>query len=267
MIGDLRPRIANQGADIVDIKSPLEDSTLISFREQEPNVWEEIVEPRRPTPHTPATPYPQLKGDARKALANVDKQVHKIEGYVRRGSSPQEIEEQLQREAKKLRELAGKLADHENAPVDRGQDKDLISGLRAKANALETKATELRKRMTLVRSPDSEGVEFLLRSKVIYARIVGNRIRLKTGRKDFMQEYVLLNGQHQPLWYAHFHYANAADAKANYTEAPLKTTEQRYETYESAMLKAKDPQQKIDIHHGTISDELAISEFLPLEPR
>jgi len=69
------------------------------------------------------------------------------------------------------------------------------------------------------------------------------------------------------LWYAHFHYANAVDGKANYTRAHLKTKDQQFETYESAMLKAKDPQQKIDVYHGILSEELASREFLPLEPR
>lgn len=267
LIGDLRPRIADQGADIVDIKSPLEDSTLLSFHERAPNVWEEITVARQPEPHAPATPYSTLKGDARKALASVDKQVQKIEGYAVRASSPKEIEEQLQREAQKLTGYANKLEGHDSAPANREQDTNLISGLRAKANALETKATELRTHMTLARPPTSEGVAYLLGCRAIFVRIFGRRVPLKTGRKDFMQEYVLLDRHDQPLWYAHFHYANEGDANTAYTRAHLKTKEQRFETYESAMSKAKDPQQKIDIHHGNISDELAISDFLPVEPR
>lgn len=266
LIGDLRPRVTNQVADIVDIKSPLEGSTLASFHEQEPNVWV-AIEPVQPAPRALATPYPQLKGDARKALANVDNQVQKIEGYARRASSPMEIEEQLQREAQKLTRYADKLENHESAPVNPGQDVGLISGLRAKANTLESKATELRTQITLARPPTSEGVAYLLRNNAIYVRVFSHRVQLKTGRKDFMQEYVLLDGQNQPLWYAHFHYANAVDGKANYTRAHLKTKDQQFETYESAMLKAKDPQQKIDVYHGILSEELASREFLPLEPR
>lgn len=97
--------------------------------------------------------------------------------------------------------------------------------------------------------------------------MIGNRVQLKTGRKDFMQEYVLLNKDDQPWGYAHFHYPRVDDAKTQYTQAHLKTREQRFETYESAMAKATDPKQKIDIHRGIISKELANSAFLTLQPR
>ncbi|TBN39188.1 hypothetical protein EYC95_21125 [Pseudomonas sp. BGI-2] len=266
LIGDLRQRIANQGGDIVDINHPFEERPLASFHEHEPNVWVEVVDIRPVTPKAPH-PYQQLKGDARKALADVDKHVQKIEGYAQRASSPKEIEEQLQREAQKLIGYADSLEQHESPPSNRDPDVSLINGLRDKACILNTKATELRTRMTLARPPSSEGVEYLLRRNAIFARIIGQRVQLKTGRRDFMQEYVLLNNDNQACWYGHFHYANADDAKIDYTQAHLKTREQRFETYESAMAKAKDPRQKIDMHHGIISKELANSDFLPLEPR
>lgn len=265
-IGDLRQRVANQGGDIVDINDPFEEKPLASFHEHEPNVWVEVVDVRPPTPKAPR-PYQQLKGDARKALADTDKHVQKIEGYAQRASSPKEIEEQLQREAQKLIGYADSLEQHESPPANQAPDVSLIDGLREKARNLDTKASELRTRMTLARPPSSEGVEFLLRNNAMVARIIGQRVQLKTGRKDFMQEYVLLNKENQPWWYAHFHYANAEDAKADYTQAHLKTREQRFETYESAMAKAKDPKQQIAIHHGIISKELASRDFLPLQPR
>ncbi|CAI8808988.1 RTX toxin [Pseudomonas sp. IT-347P] len=268
LIGDLRPRVANQGADIVDIKNPMDESTLLSFHEQAPNVWEVVeAETEQPPPQPRVAPYSKLKGDARKALGKVDLQVQKIEGYVQRASSPREIEEQLQREAGKLTAFAENLQSHDNAPANREQDQLLISQLRAKADALVTKASELRTRMTLSKPPTSEGVEYLLDRRVIYARRVDGRIQLKTGRKDFLQEYVLLDQRNEPLWYAHFHYTNETDAKADYRRAHLKTREQQYMTYELAMAQAKDPQQKIDIHRGDISPELAETVFLPLEPR
>ena len=266
LIGDLRQRVANQGGDIVDINHPFEERPLASFHEHEPNVWVEVVDVKPVSPRAPR-PYQQIKGDARKALADVDKHVQKIEGYAQRASSPKEIEEQLQREAQKLIGYADGLEQHESPPANRDPDASLISGLRDKARILDTKATELRTRMTLARPPSSEGVEYLLRSNAIFARIIGNRVQLKTGRKDFMQEYALLNNENQPWWYAHFHYASVEDAKADYTQAHLKTREQRFETYESAMAKAKDPKQQIAIYHGIISKALASSDFLPLQPR
>lgn len=270
LIGDLRPRVADQGADIVDIKNPMDEGTLLSFHEQAPDVWEEInveAEYEQPAARPRAKPYAQLKGDARKALGKVDQQVQKIEGYAQRASSPMEIEEQMQREAEKLTAFADTLQRHDDAPVNREQDMALINQLRTKAEALLNKASELRTRMTLNKPPTSEGVAFLLEKRAIYARMVDGPVQLTTGRKDFMQEYVLLDERDQPVWYAHFHYATDSAAKADYTRAHLKTRDQQYETYESAMLKATNPQQKIDIHRGAISQALAATVFLPLEPR
>ncbi|MFJ7792997.1 dermonecrotic toxin domain-containing protein [Pseudomonas sp. NPDC096950] len=265
LIGDLRPRIANQDGDIVDINGPLDDKPLLSFHQHD-NDWVEIVEARAPAPKAPSIPYPLLKGNARKALAQVDEQVLKIDGYAKGASSPKEIEEQLQREAQKLTGYADKLEKHEDAPTGNEKDTALITALRDKAHILERKGTELRTRMTQDQAPTSEGVEYLLQHNVIHVEPIGRRVRLKTGRRDFMQEYALLDADDSPLWYAHFHYVGVRDGKATYTTAHLKTGEQRFESYESIMARAKDPKQKIEIYHGAISETLAREYFLPLEP-
>lgn len=226
----------------------------------------EIVEARAPAPKAPSIPYPLLKGNARKALAQVDEQVLKIDGYAKGASSPKEIEEQLQREAQKLTGYADKLEKHEDAPTGNEKDTALITALRDKAHILERKGAELRARMTQDQAPTSEGVEYLLQRNVIHLEPIGRRVRLKTGRRDFMQEYVLLDANDSPLWYAHFHYVGVRDGKATYTTAHLKTVEQRFESYESIMARAKDPKQKIEIYHGAISETLARERFLPLEP-
>ncbi|KPN91056.1 dermonecrotic toxin domain-containing protein [Pseudomonas nunensis] len=264
LIGDLRPRIADQDGDIVDINGPLDDKPLLSFHQHD-NDWVEIVEVREPAPKPALTPYPLLKGDARKALAQVDEQVLKIDGYAKGASSPKEIQEQLQREAQKLTGYADKLEKHNNAPADNEKDTALITTLRDKAHLLERKGGELRTRMTLARTPTSEGVEYLLQHNVIHVTPIGRRVQLKTGRRDFMQEYALLNTHNNPLWYAHFHYVGLLDDRATYTTAHLKTVEQRFESYESIMANAKDPKQKIEIYRGAISETLAREHFLPLE--
>lgn len=266
-IGDLRPRVDQQGGDIVDINGPLDDRPLTSFHEHEPDVWVEIIDTRVPAPKASSSPYPLLKGNARKALTKVDEQVQKIEGYAQRASSPKEIEEQLQREARKLTRYADDLDNHEGAPPANERDTALITELREKALVLENKATQLRTRMTLEQAPTSEGVQYLLQRNELSVRAVGQRVQLKTGRRDFMQDYALLNRENAPWWYAHFHYAHLADAKADYTTAHLKTREQHLESYESALAKAKDPKQQIEIYRAAISKSLAEQHFLALEPR
>lgn len=261
LIGELRERVANQGRDIVDIRSPLEDQPLASFREHKPNDWVEIVEARKTAPKVRVTPYPQLKGDARKALAKIDELMQKFEGYARGTSHPKGIEESLQNTAKNLIDYADRLENHENAPSNSQTGADLVKYLRARAQTINDKATQLRIQMSLAQAPTSEAVEYLLSRNEIHLQIVGERKQLKTGRQDFLQEYVLLNRDKRPLWYAHFHYKASNDAKDNYTAASLKINEQRFETYDSVLAKAQNPHQKIDIYRGHIDKELATKFF------
>ncbi|PWE38374.1 hypothetical protein C9I50_22455 [Pseudomonas prosekii] len=264
-IGELRPRVTDQGGDIVDINAPMDDTVLASFHEHEPDVWVEIVQARTQPPRS-ASSYPQLKGDARKALAKVDEQVRKIEGYSQDGSSPKDIEEQFEREAQKLDRYAHSLDKHPDAPPANEKDAALIAELHGKALSLRTQATRMRTRLTLAQPPTSVGVRYLLQGNELHVRPIGKRVQLKTGRKDFMQEYGLFNRDDKALWYAHFHYAVLTDDKTHFTTAHLKTEGQRFETYESALAKATNPSQKIQIYHGAIDLALANQYFLPLQP-
>lgn len=264
LIGDVRPRVTKQGTEIVDIKSPFEDQPLASFREHEPNAWVEIDKARTPAPKTRATPYPQLLGDARKALAKTDGVVQKFEGHNRKTSHPKGVEEYLQYRAKHLIDYAERLENHENAPPNSHKDADFVSKLRAQAQTFNDKATQLRIEISKARPPTSEVVEYLLSRNEIRLQKNGERVQLKTGRQDFMQEYVLLNRDNRPLWYAHFHYETLNSAKVDYTAASLKTKEQRFETYASALAKAQNPRQTIDIHRGSVSKTLANDVFLRL---
>ena len=266
LIGELRPRQANQVGDIVDINAPMDDKALLSFHEHAPDVWVEIVDATVPASRPPSIPLPQLRGDARKALAKAEEQARKIEGYAQGGSSPRDIEEQMQREAQKLIHYADSLDKHQDASPAVEKDAALISDLRDKAQALEDQARQLRTRLTLAQMPTSIGVRFLLQHQALYVKPIGQRVQLKTGRRDFMQEYALFNRDDQVLWYAHFHYGALADDKTSFTTAHLKTIPQRFETYESALAKARDPAQKIQIYHGVIDQQLAGEYFLPVAP-
>ncbi|MGH8348590.1 MAG: hypothetical protein ACRES5_18770 [Pseudomonas sp.] len=264
LIGEVRPRVAEQGAEIVDIKSPFQDQPLTSFHEHKPNAWKEIVNARTPALKARATPYSKLMSDARKALAEIDEQMQKFEGYARGTSHPKGIEEALQNTAKNLTDYADRLKNHENAPPNSHNDAAFVSKLRGRAQTINDKATQLRTQMSLAQAPTSEAVEFLLSRYEIHPQKNGERIQLKTGRQDFMQEYVLLNRDNRHLWYAHFHYETLNSAKVDYTAASLKTKEQRFETYASALAKAQNPRQTIDIHRGSVSKTLANDVFLRL---
>ncbi|WP_256228596.1 hypothetical protein [Pseudomonas sp. G5(2012)] len=261
LIGEVRARVANQGTNIVDVRSPFEDQPLASFREDKSNAWVEIVEASKTAPKARVTPYPQLKGDARKALAKIDELVHKFEGYARGASHPKGIEESLQNTAQYLIDYADRLERHENAPSNSQKDADLVKDLRLTAGTIKEKATQLRIQISLAQAPTSEAVEYLFRHKEVHPQKIGERIQLKTGRQDFLQEYVLMNNNNRPLWYAHFHYKTSSDANADYTAASLKTKDQRFETNATALAKAQNAHQKIDIYRGHIDKELATKIF------
>lgn len=261
LIGEVRDRAADQSEDTVDINNPMGGERQASFKKDGRGVWVEVAEETNPAPKARVTPYPQLKGDARKALAKIDELVHKFEEYARGTSHPKGIEESLQNTAQNLIDYADRLVRHENAPSDSQKDIDLVKDLRVRARTIKEKATQLRIQISLAQAPTSEAVEYLLSRKEVHPQKIGERIQLKTGRQDFLQEYVLLNRNKRPLWYAHFHYDKLTDAQADYTVASLKTKEQRFETNATALAKAQNPNQKIAIHRGHIDKELATKFF------
>jgi hypothetical protein len=263
LIGEIRVRAADQSEDTVDINNPMGGERQASFKKDGRGVWVEVAEETNPAPKARVTPYPQLKGDARKALAKIDELVHKFEEYARGTSHPKGIEESLQNTAQNLIDYADRLEHHEKAPSDSQKDIDLVKDLRVRARKIKETATQLRIQISLAQAPTSEAVEYLLSREEVHPQKIGERIQLKTGRQDFLQEYVLLNRNKRPLWYAHFHYDKLTDAQADYTAASLKTKEQRFETNATALAKAQNPNQKIDIYRGHIDKELATKFFSP----
>jgi hypothetical protein len=261
LIGEIRDRAADQSEDTVDINNPMGGERQASFKKDGRGVWVEVAEETNPAPKARVTPYPQLKGDARKALAKIDELVHKFEEYARGTSHPKGIEESLQNTAQNLIDYADRMERHENAPSDSQKDVDLVKDLRVRARKIKEKATQLRIQISLAQAPTSEAVKYLLSREEVHPQKIGERIQLKTGRQDFLQEYVLLNRNKRPLWYAHFHYDKLTDAQADYTAASLKTKEQRFETNATALAKAQNPNQKIDIYRGHIDKELATKFF------
>ncbi|QXH64617.1 hypothetical protein KSS91_16025 [Pseudomonas azerbaijanorientalis] len=261
LIGEIRVRAADQSEDTVDINNPMGGERQASFKKDGRGVWVEVAEETNPAPKARVTPYSQLKGDARKALAKIDELVHKFEEYARGTSHPKGIEESLQNTAQNLIDYADRLEHHEKAPSDSQKDIDLVKDLRVRARKIKETATQLRIQISLAQAPTSEAVEYLLSREEVHPQKIGERIQLKTGRQDFLQEYVLLNRNKRPLWYAHFHYDKLTDAQADYTAASLKTKEQRFETNATALAKAQNPNQKIDIYRGHIDKELATKFF------
>ena len=263
LIANVRPRVAEQGADIVDIKSPFEDQPLASFQEYTPNAWKEIDKVRTPAPKTRVTPYPQLKGEARKTLANIDELIKQFEGYVKGTIHPKGVEESLQYTAKTLIDYANRLESHENAPPNSQRDADLVKDLRVGAQTINDKASQLRIQISLAQPPTCETVKYLLQRKVIHAQILGKREPLTTGHKGFVQEYGLSERNGEPFWFAHVHYQTFDDPKEQYTVAHLKIKEQRLETHASTRAKASSPHQEIKIHRASIDGEL-LKVFLSL---
>lgn len=268
MVGRVRARVPNQGGEIVDVIAPFDDETLASYHEHAPGTWVKIQPP--PVPVPPRIPHALaiLKNQGKKLLEQMANNIQRLEGYAQRAFTPKEIHEQLQREAAKFEQL---VRDLEAGFTSTGASKThadtrLIRDLSEGAATLNKKGADLRTQMALARPPIAEDVEFLLETGDLQVLLTSGRTQLKTGLKDFMQEYVLATRRSRPLWFAHFHYPTRDTPKASYTVAHLKTQAQRFETYASLLAKEKDALKVIEIHRALITPALAAQRFLPLSP-
>lgn len=140
------------------------------------------------------------------------------------GALPVEVEEALEREASRFDAAA-------RAVQDAGGNAPQVSELHEQSRQLRARGRALRIEMTRHTAKPTVGdVEYLLAQHVIAIRRVDGRVKETIdGLEDYLQEYEIqdLTDNHQPLWYAHFHYATLQAADGQPTSAHLKTAAQR----------------------------------------
>ena len=264
LIGELRPADNEWLSDVIEIRSDY-DEQLLSTYLQHGDEWIEIKTMRTASAHTRALNI--IKGDARKLYALSEWHLHKARVHSTSTRYPQEVEEELTREANKLDKLATELhlALRTQAEDSRSQDdQSLIDSMRSAAQKMIREGREMRIKLSLELPPTHGNLQYLIDEKLVQMAGLGKRIQLTGERQDFIQEYAVNDRNGSPLWYAHFHYDEAQTPKENYTAAHLKTKEQRKLSYIVQLDKAKTAPAIVNVHRGQIGKDLAERWFLPL---
>ena len=264
LIGELRPADNEWLSDVIEIRSDYDEQLLSTYLQHE-DEWIEIKTVRTESPRTRALNI--IKGDARKLYALSEWHLHKATVHSMSTRYPQEVEEELIREANKLDKLATELhlALQTQAEDSRSQDdQTLIDSMRSAAQKMIREGREMRIKLSFELPPTHGNLQYLIDEKQVQIAGLGKRIPLTGERQDYMQEYAVNDRQGSPLWYAHFHYDEAHTPKANYTAAHLKTKEQRKFSYIVQLDKAKTAPAIVNVHRGQIGKDLAERWFLPL---
>lgn len=270
LIGDLKPADATLPIDRVEVRS-VEGDQLLGTYSQHEHQWDEIIEVRPSAPLLPpgTRALSVVKGEARKYLQELMPILKREAGYAKVSKFPVEIQESLQKEARRFTELADELYRSIQAKPEDSRvltDQTLLDEMRAAVTTLTTKGQELRVQYSLELPPNDANLVYLLGRDLVQLARLGSRIEMRGVRQDFIQEYAVNDKRGYPLWYAHFHYAKADTPKHDYTVAHLKKKNQRKDSYYSLLANARGPQSVVDVHHGTIGRELAERRFLPLAP-
>ncbi|WP_431481115.1 dermonecrotic toxin domain-containing protein [Pseudomonas thivervalensis] len=266
LIGDLKPAGTTLPIEVVEVRSEADDEVIATYSRHD-DVWD-VVEVRRPTPPPKTRSLKAIKADARKILDELEDRLRHAESYKKHCRHPQEIEEIMNNEANRFRDLAAELdrafsaSPTARTPVDQALGKQLSDAI----SRLTTKGSALRTELSLQLPPTDGNLRFLFEKNLIQVALLGERVALKGERKDFLQEYAINDHDGFPLWYAHFHYEAADTPKADYSVAHLKTKEQRREHYHSLIAKADSPYAVVNVHRGQIGKSLAHDKFLPLAP-
>ncbi|MDF9619122.1 hypothetical protein P5705_15855 [Pseudomonas entomophila] len=169
-----------------------------------------------------------LMNTARKELANIQ---HAGNRYL-----PVEIEESiLHQQARLLGQVdaieARLTQDNATDEGVKGLDAEgTAKALRALAEELQNKASQLRIEAALAQRPRMREVQFLIEQGQVQLAKVGPRVRLarvKGRPADFLDEYSISHDG-KALWYAHFHYPTQEAAKLDFIAGHLKTLAQRH---------------------------------------
>ncbi|MHC8323190.1 dermonecrotic toxin domain-containing protein [Pseudomonas sp. GB2N2] len=260
LIGE--PRKDTEG--LVDVKEPL-TGKITTFHEKTPGVW--VV---RVTAKAPAL---KVKSDLAKSVGSGQALLDELPAFHRRIDAhasgaqriPVEMEDMYRLHGVRLRE-AGEAIDSALTALNLINDPATSAGSVSKrldtaATALYEKGLSTRVQMIKQQPPTAARIEWLKGKKEVEISKKAARRRLKGPRKDYLDEYeVLDNKTRKVLWYAHFHYADASAAAGSFTAAHLKTPAQRL-LGGGFDVRGNSNQELIAIYRSEISRTLATSVF------
>ena len=265
LIGEVKPAGEDWPIEVIEVRSDYDDQ-LISTYSQHGEEWVEIKEPSKPVAPT-ARALNVIKGEARKTFAMYQEHLLRARQFKKSCRHPEEIQELLDFQATKLDKLATELgvalkAVHADARIL--GDQTLYDSMKSAVQTMLSEGKALRVQLSLELPPTHGNLQYLLDEEKVQIAGLGKRIKLQGDRQDFIQEYAINDRDGFPLWYAHFHYAQAKTPKLEYTVAHLKTKEQRKSSYYSQLAEATNGQAVVNVHRGQIGKALAERWFLPL---
>lgn len=195
LIGELRPADNEWLSDVIEIRSDYDEQLLSTYLQHE-DEWIEIKTVRTESPRTRALNI--IKGDARKLYALSEWHLHKATVHSMSTRYPQEVEEELIREANKLDKLATELhlALQTQAEDSRSQDdQTLIDSMRSAAQKMIREGREMRIKLSFELPPTHGNLQYLIDEKQVQIAGLGKRIPLTGERQDYMQEYAVNDRQ------------------------------------------------------------------------
>lgn len=234
--------------------------------------WTRPAPPQRQPAQNLGPRLDSLVTEASRALGQVRKEISTVARFKQVTRVPVEIEDQYHGSARRLETLA---EDIEEALTQLNAT-DAQTALQGSA---ELKARELRDQASIARRTGTQArvelsksllptvgrVEFLVEQGEVTIRKLGQRTPLgKGGRRDFVQEYEILDRQQHPLWYAHFHYDTTTGPAERFTAAHLKTVTQRFDGYQTQLQQARNDEEVIGIYRSRIDLAAARRLFLSL---
>ncbi|VVM87743.1 hypothetical protein PS662_02663 [Pseudomonas fluorescens] len=262
LIGEQR----TDAEDLVDVKETL-TGKITTFHEKTPGVW--VVR------DTAKAPPAKVKADLGKSVGAGQALLDGLAAFNRRIDThvsgtqriPVEIEDLYHLHAARLREAAGAI---DSALIALNLTDDPVTSAGTVSKSLDTAATALyekghstRVQMIKQQPPTAARIEWLKGEKEVDISKNPVRKRLKGARKDYLDEYEVLDFKtREVLWYAHFHYADATAAVGTFTAAHLKTKAQRL-LAGAFDVRGESDQELIAIYRSEISRPLASSLFFP----
>ena len=207
LIGEVKAAGTTLPIEVVEVRTEQENDLLATYSQHEDR-WDEVREERRPSVPSmpPATrALNVVKGDARKMLLELEPILKRQEGYAKVSRYPIEIQESLDAEATRFRQIADELTRAIDVQPEHQQistDRTLATDLHSAADTLMAKGQALRLQRSLALPPTDSHVTYLLEHDQVQLASLGKRLAT---RSDFIQEYAVNDKRGAPLWYAHFH--------------------------------------------------------------
>ncbi|VVQ10062.1 hypothetical protein PS918_05168 [Pseudomonas fluorescens] len=265
LIGEPRRDAAGQETDLVDVKAPLTGKVIATFHEKTPGVWL-VRETHEASPVNAKPDLAKSTGTGKALLDQLPAFHRRIDAHVSSAQRiPVEIEDMYHQHGARLRE-AGEAIVSALTALNLTDDPTtsaatLSKSLDAAATALYEKGHITRVQMIKQQPPTAARIGWLKEKKEVEISKNATRRRLKGPRKDYLDEYEVLDLKtHKVLWYAHFHYADPTAPVGSFTAAHVKTAGQRL-LGGAFDVRGYSDQDLIAIYRSEISRTLATSVF------